>query len=219
MQVGLLSDVHANRPALAAVLADMPPVDRVLCAGDLVGYNPWPAAVLETIRERAIASVQGNHDRMVASGRNFPGNEMARAGVRVAREQLAPEQIKYLGELPTERYCCDGQVKVVHGHPEDPDRYTYPEAFGPHLHGEESVLVMGHTHVQHVQETEAGIVLNPGSVGQPRDRDPRAAYAVLDLDALRVETRRVRYDISQVEQAVAEAGLPLETAIRLRDGR
>jgi putative phosphoesterase len=219
MQVGLISDVHANRPALEAVLADLPPVDALVCAGDLVGYNPWPAAVVDAIREREAPCVQGNHDRMVASGGNFRGNEMARAGVAHARNQLSAGQIEYLAALPTERTLFDGRVTVVHGHPEDPDRYTYPEAFGPGMLGAESVLVLGHTHVQHVEETGEGIVVNPGSVGQPRDRDPKAAYAVLDLDAMHVETHRVRYDISRVEQAVAAADLPLRTAERLRAGR
>ncbi|MFP4188110.1 MAG: iron-sulfur cluster assembly protein [Halobacteriales archaeon] len=133
--------------------------------------------------------------------------------------ELTAEQVDYLAALPTERTLFDGRLKVVHGHPENPDRYTYPGEFGPGLLGEESVLVMGHTHVQHVEETAAGVIANPGSVGQPRDRDPRAAYAVLDLDSLSVETHRVDYDIGRVERAVAEADLPLETATRLRDGR
>ncbi|MBS3761000.1 MAG: metallophosphoesterase family protein, partial [Halodesulfurarchaeum sp.] len=90
---------------------------------------------------------------------------------------------------------------------------------GPDMLGDESVLVLGHTHVQHVEETANGIVLNPGSVGQPRDRNPDAAYALLDLDSMEVEPRRVSYDISRVERAVAEADLPLRTAERLRDGR
>ncbi len=219
MRIGVLSDIHANRVALEAVLTDMPDVDEVICAGDIVGYNPWPKDVLETIRQREIPTVQGNHDRVLASGRNFPGNSLARAGIRHARQELTEEQIEFLGALPTERLLFDGRVKLVHGHPEDPDRYTYPEAFGPDLLGEESVLVMGHTHVQHVEYTEAGIVLNPGSVGQPRDRDPDAAYAILDLEAMEVALRRVSYDISQVERAVAAADLPLRTASRLRDGR
>jgi len=219
MKVGLISDVHANSVALSAVLEDMPPVDELVCAGDLVGYNPWPAEVVETLRDRTDAVVQGNHDRVLASGGNFPGNEMARAGIRHAREQLSTEQIDYLEALPTERTLFDGRVKVVHGHPEDPDRYTYPEDFGPHLLGDESVLVLGHTHVQHVEHTESGIAVNPGSVGQPRDGDPKAAYTVLDLDALQVTPHRVNYAISEVEQAVAEADLPLRTAERLHDGR
>lgn len=219
MQVGIVSDIHANLPALEAVLETLPAVDRLVCAGDLVGYNPWPAEVVEAIRERAVPCVQGNHDRMVATGGNFRGNEMAREGVAHARAALSAEQIAYLGGLPTERTLFDGRLKVVHGHPDDPDRYTYPAEFSAALLGEESVLVLGHTHVQHVEETDAGIVLNPGSVGQPRDHDPEAAYAVLDLEELAVETHRVPYDISRVEQAVAAADLPLRTAERLRAGR
>ncbi|MDZ7849927.1 MAG: metallophosphoesterase family protein [Halodesulfurarchaeum sp.] len=219
MQVGIVSDIHANLPALEAVLADMPVVDSLVCAGDLVGYNPWPAEVVERMRDREVPCVQGNHDRMVASRGNFRGNEMARAGVSYAREQLSAEQVEFLAELPPDRTLFDGRVKIVHGHPDDPDRYTYPEEFGPGMLGEESVLVLGHTHVQHVEQTADGIVLNPGSVGQPRDRDPKAAYAVLDLDSKRVETRRVTYDISRVERAVAAADLPLRTAERLRAGR
>jgi len=219
MRVGLLSDVHANRVALSAVLEDMPPVDELVCAGDLVGYNPWPADVVETIQERDVATVQGNHDRKLANGQNFRGNEMAHAGIAHAREQLSEDQIAYLGALPTERRLFDGRVKVVHGHPEDQDRYTYPEDFGPHLLGEESVLVMGHTHVQHVEHTDNGFVVNPGSVGQPRDRNPKAAYTVLDLDALDVTTHRVTYDIDAVKRGVAEADLPLQTAERLTEGR
>ncbi|MFW6384242.1 MAG: metallophosphoesterase family protein [Halodesulfurarchaeum sp.] len=219
MRVGLLSDVHANRVALSAVLEDMPPVDGLVCAGDLVGYNPWPADVVETIREREVTVVQGNHDRKLANGQNFRGNEMARAGIDLAREQLSEDQIEYLRALPSERRCFDGRVKVVHGHPDDQDRYTYPEDVGPHLLGEESVLVMGHTHVQHVEHTENGFVINPGSVGQPRDRNPDAAYAVLDLDALDVTTHRVSYDIAAVKRGVAEADLPLQTGERLSEGR
>lgn len=219
MQIGIISDVHANRVALEAVLEDMPDVDQLVCAGDLVGYNPWPAAVVERIRALDVPCVQGNHDRMVASGGNFPGNPMARAGVAHARDQLSADQLSYLGSLPTERRLFDGEVKVVHGHPDDPDRYTYPADFSPDLLEGESVLVLGHTHVQHVEPTEDGIILNPGSVGQPRDGDPNAAYALLDLEGMEVETRRVSYDISRVERAVAEADLPLRTAERLRAGR
>ncbi|MFB6085501.1 MAG: metallophosphoesterase [Halodesulfurarchaeum sp.] len=219
MQVGIISDIHANAVALEAVLEDMPAVDRLVCAGDLVGYNPWPSATVETIRERDVPCVKGNHDRVVASGGNFRGNRMANAGVAHAREQLSTDQIEYLDRLPTERTLFDGQLTVVHGHPEDPDRYTYPEEFSAAMLGEESVLVLGHTHVQHVERTGSGIVLNPGSVGQPRDRDPRAAYAVLDLEALTVDTYRVSYDIGRVERAIAEADLPRRTAERLRAGR
>jgi putative phosphoesterase len=219
MQIGVVSDVHANRVALAAVAADMPEVDALVCAGDVVGYNPWPADCVEWIRDREVPTVLGNHDRMVAGDGNFRGNRMARAGVRYARERLDEAAREWLAALPAERTLFDGRVHVVHGHPEDPDHYTRSHEFGPHLLGEADVLVLGHTHVQHHEVYDEGVVLNPGSVGQPRDGDPRAAYALLDLDTLAVEKRRVAYDVDRVADAVSEAGLPERTASRLHEGR
>lgn len=219
MRVGLLSDVHANRVALEAVLDDMPTVDAVLCAGDVVGYNPWPAACVDILRERGVPTVMGNHDRMLASGRNFGANGMAQAGVRHAQERLDADERTWVGDLPREHVTCDGRVKVVHDHPDRVDHYTYPHEFAPELLGDEDVLVLGHTHVQAHRRFPEGVVVNPGSVGQPRDDDPRAAYAILDLDDLSVEERRVAYDIDQVVTAVEKAGLPEGTGNRLRDGR
>ncbi|MGM0397805.1 MAG: metallophosphoesterase family protein [Halobacteriota archaeon] len=218
MRIGLLSDVHANRVALEAVLEDMPPVDRLVHAGDVVGYNPWPADCVEMLRERNVSSVMGNHDRQVANRTNFPANRMAQAGIRRATTTLTADQLAWIEGLPAVRRCCEDRVKVVHGHPADPDRYTYPDEFGPHLLEDEDVLVMGHTHVQHAEQFEAGIVVNPGSVGQPRDHDPRAAYAVVDLGALQVETYRVEYDVETVVEAVEEAGLPHQSGERLKRG-
>jgi putative phosphoesterase len=219
MRVGVISDVHANLVALEVVLGDMPDVDALLCAGDVVGYNAWPAECVEALRDRGVPTIAGNHDRAVVAGTGYPGNEMADAGVRHARAELDDEQLAWLGDLPEERCCLDDRVKVVHGHPDDPDRYTYPGLFAPDLLDAEDVLVMGHTHVQAHERFEEGIVMNPGSVGQPRDEDPRAAYAVLDLENLAVEERRIEYDVERVIDAVEEAGLPRRTGTRLRKGR
>lgn len=219
MDIGLISDIHGNEIALAAVLNEMPDVDALVCAGDIVGYNPWHADCVETVRERSIPTVAGNHDRAVAGDQQFAFNSMAGAGVQHARHQLTDEQIEWLASLPETLRMFDGRVKVVHGHPADPDRYTYPSDFGPALLGAEDVLVMGHTHVQHHERYPEGVVVNPGSVGQPRDGDPRAAYAVLDLDTLEVAEHRVEYDIERVVTAVEDAGLPAHIGTRLRDGR
>jgi putative phosphoesterase len=219
MRVGVISDLHGNRVALDAVLSDMPDLDGLVCAGDVVGYNPWHAECVAAVRDRGVPTVVGNHDRAVAGGADFSFNSMAGAGVRHARETLSGEAIDWLADLPEERRACEDRVKLVHGHPDDPDRYTYPEEFGPGLLGEEDVLVLGHTHVQHHERYDEGVVMNPGSVGQPRDGDPRAAYAVLDLDALSVTEHRVEYDIDRVVGAVGDAGLPERIGTRLRDGR
>jgi putative phosphoesterase len=219
MRVGVLSDIHANRVALRAVFDDMPEVDALVCAGDVVGYNPWPEACLDAVCDRGVPTVMGNHDRAVATGTEFGGNGMADAGARYAHAALRKDQLEWLSDLPTERTCFDGRLKIVHGHPDDPNRYTYPALFSPELLAEEDVLVMGHTHVQAHETYEEGIVLNPGSVGQPRDGDPRAAYAIVDLEELTVEEHRVEYDIERVIEAVEKAGLPEGTGTRLRKGR
>jgi putative phosphoesterase len=218
MQVGVISDIHSNLVALEAVLADIESVDRLVCAGDVVGYNAHPAECIEVVRDREIPTIMGNHDRMVATGRNFRGNHMARAGVEHARAELEEETIEWLAGLPAERSLFDGRVKVVHGHPDDPDHYTRPEEFSAQLLGEEDALITGHTHVQYHETYPEGVVLNPGSVGQPRDDDPRAAYAVLDLDDLGIEERRVEYDVEAVQEAIEDAGLPRRTGSRLARG-
>jgi putative phosphoesterase len=219
MLVGVISDVHANRVALDAVLDDMPDVDALVCAGDVVGYSPWPGECVEILRRRSVPTVMGNHDRSVVTGTGFAGNRMADAGVEYAREELDDDLLKWLAGLPDDRLLCGGRLKLVHGHPEDPNRYTYPALFAEDLLDAEDVLVMGHTHVQAHETFNDGVVMNPGSVGQPRDEDPRAAYAVVDLDGLAVEERRVEYDVDRVIDAVEAAGLPSDTGTRLKKGR
>jgi putative phosphoesterase len=225
MRLGVISDVHGNRVALDAVLDDMPSVDRLVCAGDVVGYNPWPADCVAAVRERSIPTVMGNHDRAVASGSAFRFNAMAAAGVDHARERLGEDALSWLGDLPATRMVADGRVTLVHGHPDDPDRYTYPEEFSARMLEGEDLLVTGHTHVQGHRVFEEGVVMNPGSVGQPRDGDPKAGYAVVELgdgsggDAVTVEERRVAYDVDAVVDAVREAGLPERIGTRLYEGR
>ncbi len=221
MRLGVISDIHGNLPALEAVRKALPPVDAVVCAGDVVGYNPWPAECLEYIRTQAIPTVQGNHDREVAADGGTYFNSMAKAGLEYAHQELTDDQLEWLESLPTERFLTDGRVHIVHGHPDDPDRYTYPQSFSPSMLAEGvELLIVGHTHIQAVKEFEAGVVLNPGSVGQPRDGEPTAAFAVVELDAsgLNVTTRRVEYDIDQVIEAVETAGLPAPIGTRLRSG-
>jgi putative phosphoesterase len=230
MRIGVISDVHGNRVALDAVLADAPPVDGWLCVGDVVGYNPWPGECVATVRDLdgptsesdGAPTVMGNHDRAVAAESPFRFNAMAKAGVEYAVERLDESELAWLRSLPDRRTGCDGRVAMVHGHPDDVDRYTYPGEFDAELLGAEDLLLLGHTHVQAVEAFDAGLVLNPGSVGQPRDGDPRAAYATVELDGDGVadwDLRRVEYDIAAVQAAVEETGLPREIGQRLEQGR
>ncbi|MFB6080415.1 MAG: metallophosphoesterase [Haloferacaceae archaeon] len=239
-RLGVIADVHGNLVALAAVLADMPTVDGLVCAGDVVGYNPWPAECVAAMRGRAVGgdevadlalppeafpadavpTVMGNHDRAVARATGFRFNAMAKAGVDHARDRLADDALAWLDGLPDRRSVADGRMRLVHGHPDDPDRYTYPDEFSPGMLDGEDVLVTGHTHVQGTRRFDEGVVMNPGSVGQPRDGDPRAGYAVVDLrDRVAVDERRVAYDVDRVVAAVREAGLPERIGERLREGR
>ncbi|WP_418282674.1 metallophosphoesterase family protein [Halorubrum sp. DTA98] len=223
MKVGLISDVHANLPALAAVLDNMPPVDDVVCAGDVVGYNPWPAACLDRVREVASVTVQGNHDATVETPERYRANRMAERGLEHARATLSESDLAWLRALPRTATFDGGRYLLVHSHP-SPDRdgaYVYPESFSTLARylDDYAGVVLGHTHVQAAESIDDGrLVVNPGSVGQPRDGDPDAAYAVLDTDRNEVDLRRTAYDRDRVRAAVEEAGLPSRTAERLFEG-
>ncbi|ACV46506.1 MULTISPECIES: metallophosphoesterase family protein [Halomicrobium] len=222
MRIGLLSDVHGNRPALDAVLDDLPPVDELVCVGDVVGYNPWPAECLERVRETCSVVVQGNHDRTVETPERYAHNEMARAGLERARRALDDEQREWLADRPPRTTIDGGRYRLAHSHP-DPDQlgtYVRPRQFPelrPYLDDHDGIVV-GHTHVQHEATVDDRLIVNPGSVGQPRDGDPRAAYAVLDTDDDSVELRRVQYDIDRVISKVEALDRPRRLGIRLLDG-
>ncbi len=223
MKVGLISDVHANLPALETVLDDMPAVDRIVCAGDVIGYNPWPAECVERVREVASATVRGNHDRTVENPERYRANRMAEAGLEHAKESLSDDQLAWLRELPRAETFAGDRYLLVHSHPaaDREDAYVYPEEFPTldrHM-GDHDGIVLGHTHVQGFRSVGGGFVVNPGSVGQPRDGDPDAGYAVLDTQADEVDLRRVAYDVDRVSEAVRDAGLPSRTAERLHQGK
>jgi putative phosphoesterase len=212
-RIGLISDIHGNAVALAAVLDDMESVDALVCAGDIVGYGPSPAGCLETIRDREIPTVEGNHERAVVNGRPYE------SGDTYAAQTLSTAALEWLAALPRVRLLFDDRLKVVHDHPEERNRYTRPADFAPELLEDESVLVLGHTHVQHAETFDEGVVVNPGSVGQPRDKNPDAAYAIVDMDDLSVDLRRVAYDIDRVQRRIRDAGIAERNAKRLSRGR
>jgi putative phosphoesterase len=230
MRLGVIADVHANLAALEAVLAALPPVEGLVVAGDIVGYGPQPAACVDRLRswgdgDRDLLAVRGNHDRAVTAGLDPDG--MAGAGVRHARAELDADALSWLADLPPRRTARGGRLRVAHGHPEEPDRYVYPSLFDRSLLADERVLVLGHTHVQAAERFEragwAGVrrrtVVNPGSVGQPRDGEPTAAYATLTLDPEpAVALHRVDYDVERTVRAIRDAGLPAAAGERLRKG-
>lgn len=212
-RVGLISDVHANAVALNAVLEDMPAIDALVHAGDVIGYGPSPNECIELLREYDTHSVRGNHDEALFGGPTYE------SGDEYAQRTISDKNREWLARCPAEQTVFDGRMKVIHGNPKDRFRYTYPADFEPELLDEEDILVLGHTHKQEKAVFEEGIIVNPGSVGQPRDGDERAAYAVLNLDAKSISLARVSYDIQQVAERIDETPVSVRNARRLSTGR
>lgn len=221
MRLGVISDVHGNLPALEAVLGDMPAVDQLVCLGDTIGYNPWPQEAVECVRRHADFSLKGNHDRYVYRPAAAEMNDAAMAGLRYAAAQLSDAAKDWLLSLPERGSVPDTAWYAAHSHPTQLDRYVTPNMFSAMASylAEDEGLLLGHTHLQHWETVEGVPVVNPGSVGQPRDGDPRAAYAVIETTTGAVDLRRVAYDVTAVQAAIRECGLPTALADRLADGR
>lgn len=246
MRFLILSDIHANVEALEAVMADANgSYDQIVCCGDLVGYNPDPAAIVEWTEAHCTSVIRGNHDKVVAGIEDLEWfNPAAQASARWTQAQLSSTQLAYLHNLPQGPRAVDG-FDIVHGAPFDEDEYVVStesaaDSFAS-LRGE--LAFFGHSHLQggyfqkrrhvgHLDHVRAGepeltIVLehdtlylvNPGSVGQPRDGDPRAAYAVYDTECRWLQFRRVTYDIELTAAKIRKAGLPDVLGMRLFRGQ
>ncbi len=219
-RLNLIADVHGNLPALEAVLDELPKA-KTLHLGDVVGYNPYPKEVIELLQERRIASVMGNHDNAVLTGDVSWFNPVAARAILWTREHLSEEELAYLASLPLE---IKNEVCAVHGSPRRRlEEYVFPdypdEALSAFLKlAGRRILAMGHTHVPFWRRVGDALVVNPGSVGQPRDGDARASFASIDLSTLEVEIVRVEYDISRVAREILRAGLPAVLAQRLFEG-
>ncbi len=225
MRLALISDPHANRLALEAVLraVDREGVDRIVCAGDLVGYNPWPNEVVGLLRDRGVLAIRGNHDRAALSGDASGFNPVAAEALAWTAKQISPETKAFLGQAEDRTRFSAGSktVAVYHGSPRDDDEYVFPEDATEDLvlAAHADIVVLGHTHIPMYAAFPRGIVVNPGSVGQPRDGDPRSAYAVLDTEAEEWRVERVAYDIAAVQATIRRARLPRFLADRLAEGR
>lgn len=219
MRVALIADIHANLPALEAVLDDLPPVDSVVCLGDIVGYNPMPEACLNLVQKYADVVVQGNHDRLIDTPIRMTGNRMARAGLEYAKDVLSKEQREWLQSLPRQA-TIDETYLAVHSHPTRTDTYVLPEDVDL-LDGtmtDYAGVALAHTHLQDISFINGSLVVNPGSVGQPRDGNPQAAYAILNTDTGDVTLQRTHYNVDRVYHEIVVEGLPSETGERLFDG-
>jgi putative phosphoesterase len=213
VRILVVSDIHANWAALSAIAE---PHDVCLCLGDLVDYGPEPLRCVRWAMEHVHYAIRGNHDHGVAQGIPVTGDYGYRYLTRVTRpsmwEALGQDERRYLLQLPvTLRLTIGGRrFLLVHATPRDPlDEYLMrdPETWAKRLQNVDAdVVCVGHSHVQFNLPVKGAMVLNPGSVGQPRDGDPRAAYAVIDDN--RIELRRVAYDIEETVSRVLDSNLP-----------
>jgi len=225
MKLALISDVHANLIALRAVLEDVTTrgVDAILCAGDVVGYYPYPVETIALFRERHITSIQGNHDRAVINAGSLDLNPMASSAVAWTASNIDAPSLSFLRGLPRSlRIERDGvRIAIYHGAPFDDDHYVFEDEANEDLlrMAECDLLVLGHTHVPFIRRYGRGMIVNPGSVGQPRDGDPDASYAIYDTERRTATYLRIPYDITEVVERTLNAGLPRSLADRLRRGR
>ena len=236
MKIGVLSDIHANLPALEAVLADLGAVDALWVCGDTVGYGPDPSDVLALLSERGALLVAGNHDRAVATGEDLDlFNEAAAAAATLHREWLTAAERDALAALPLTLEAHD--VTLCHGSLRDPlwEYVTNARAAAASLAlAKTPHCCVGHTHVPALYPADAPRTsqvrygeayslgkrsfFNPGSVGQPRDGDPRSAYAVLDPAAATVVFHRVGYPIETTQRRMHVRRLPTILVERLAFG-
>lgn len=226
-KIGVIADPHANLPALEAVLEDMPEVDRIICAGDLVGFGPQPNEVIETISSNNITTVLGNHDNAVVNEKFSSLDERAERVARWTRAKLEKNNLNFLKKLDkTVEIEEEGyEIYIAHGSPRKPlKEYIYPGTSNRALvkmtqTTDSDIVVLGHTHIPLEQMIQGKLIINPGAVGQPRDRNPKASYMVLKLgNDKEVQLRRVDYDIKMVEEITKNSGLPEKLAIRLHFG-
>lgn len=237
-----MSDIHANYTALEAVLKDAGGVDETWCLGDLVGYGPDPNAVVEEMREiENLTCLMGNHDVAVIgrmSLETFNGD--AKRSLMYHEQVLSASNMEFIKSLPSKVKVRNGAT-IAHGSPRDPlweyilnattaslnfDHFDTGWCFVGHTHIQSSFtrengsdrVVIAHTKPDVTLPLQPKLILNPGSVGQPRDRDPRAAYAIYDAEAGTWTPKRAAYNIAEVQERIRAAGLPEKHAVRIAEG-
>jgi predicted phosphodiesterase len=239
MRVAVLSDIHSNLPALDAVLEALQPFDAIWQLGDIVGYGPEPDEVVARLKAAGATGVRGNHDSAAVGAIDADAfNDDARIAVEWTAVHLGEAARMWLAQLP-ER-ATETDFTLVHGSPRDPTWeyvYSMPVARANFPAFDTKHCLVGHTHVPLVFRLDDGhietlqpshgstlpldgrrTIINPGSVGQPRDGDPRACGMLLDTDTGTLEWRRVAYPVSVTQQRMRDAGLPKRLIERLSVG-
>ncbi len=247
MRFLILSDIHANSTALEAALAAADGRwESALCLGDVVDYGPDPNEVTERVKPLVSTIIRGNHDKAVAGLSDMEDfNPLAQLAAYWTRKQMRPDTMDYIAKLP-QGPASAASLTLVHGSYHDEDEYVFvpSQAMGGLLDSPTDVTLFGHTHHQGGFSYRAGHIgviqmrpepganfsafrlergtrylMNPGSIGQPRDGDPRAAFAIADLDHQVIEFWRVPYDIPAVQARMRKADLPEGLVDRIAVGR
>jgi diadenosine tetraphosphatase ApaH/serine/threonine PP2A family protein phosphatase len=249
MRALVISDVHGNLPALEAVLASAGPFDQLWNLGDVVGYGAYPNEVIDLVRPLATINVRGNHDRVCCGLTSSQGfNPVAAEAASWTHRTLTEQNLEWLRVMPKGPLRVSARAMVAHGSPLHEDEYiiSMRDAWLPLQRMDAEITFFGHTHLQGAfsqrdqewEETQpiyttrdqaeefvidvpAGTrhLINPGSVGQPRDHDWRAAYAIYDDVAARVTFYRIPYDVERAQKAILAAKLPERLATRLSVGK
>ncbi len=239
--IAIIGDIHSNLDALEVVLEDCrrEGVTDYLCTGDVVGYGAQPHECLELVRSLGCPIVMGNHDHYVSSFQDLDDfNPAAAEVVEWTRGALSQEELEFLASLPFK--SVNMGITLVHATLDNPSAFGYVfdhlQAEAHFVHQVTSLCFHGHTHCPMIYEKQLGAVyridaqdfklpigrkyfINVGSVGQPRDGDPRAAYALYDVKSRTVRFRRLEYDIASAQSKILEAGLPERLAARLEMGQ
>ena len=228
MKVLLISDVHSNLPALEAILQDAGSFDLAVSAGDTVGYGPYPDQCVHMLRTLKFLSVRGNHDDVIVGLNLNIGwfNDDAQRAIIIQKDMLSVDSFEWLKALPLEIEVKlgDKNLVVYHGSPTHPlTSYIYEREanmISTHLLKQTgaNILLLGHTHIPYVVRSCDGVILNPGSVGQPRDGNAKASYMILESESLEIQNRRIDYNIDITAEAIFKAGLPVNFAHRLYRG-
>ncbi len=237
VRLAIISDIHGNLPALEAVLADIATrqITEIYHLGDLVGYNPFPNETVALIAARGIPGITGNYDQAVLAQTADPIGELLNAKITpLGREiyawtvrEVNGQSREFLAAQPRHLSLARGSWRLLltHGSPrhiKDYVRPSWPDAMVADLLAEiaEDILLAGHTHIPHVRQINGKWLINPGSVGFPKDGNPLAAYAILELGRdLQVSIRRVAYDLERTVREIEARGLPAKAGDDLRAGR
>jgi len=225
VKIGLISDIHSNAPALEVILEHLEGagVDTIIHAGDLIGYNPYPNEVVQMLKRSRVRGIKGNHEVILLTMDTRRANIPAEMAIRWTDEVLSGESREYIANLDDSIgvELGDLTMAVHHGSPSDVFEYIHAiDATSELLEdANANILVLGHTHRPFDRTVKAGLIVNPGSVGQPRDGNWMTSCTILNPEKMEIERVRLPYDVEAVVSKIEEVGLHPALAERLRSGR